>query len=87
MSTRAVPDPVRWRKLYQAAMLESDKSKLPTLLDNAINAVLDRLEDAFIEINGELEELNDALNKLRSRRRDATSFKSGCGSVDQTTAA
>jgi hypothetical protein len=87
MSTRAVPDPVKWRNLYQAAMLESDKSKLPTLLDNAINAVLDRLEDAFIEINGELEELNDALNKLRSRRRDATSFKSGCGSVDQATAA
>ena len=87
MTTRAVPEPVGWRELYQAAMLESDRSKLPTVLDDAINAILDRLDDAFIEISGELEELNDALNKLRSRRREVTSFKSGRASSDQPAAA
>ena len=87
MTTRAVPDPMRWRELYHAAMLESDWSTLPALLDDAINALLDRLEDASIEVSGELEELNDALNRLRSRRSEVNSFNSGRASSEKPKAA
>jgi hypothetical protein len=41
MTSDVIPKPLRWKKLYLTAMLESDWTKLPVLLDDAINAVLD----------------------------------------------
>jgi hypothetical protein len=67
-------------------MLESDQIKLPPLLDDAINAVLDQTEETIIY--GELEELNDALNRLRSRRKAVTRGKGGrTGNSDEPKAA
>ena len=76
---------LRWRELYRASMMESDRIKLPPLLDAAINAVLDEIEDAFA--NGELEELNKALNILRSRRKEVSACKSERTSCDKPRAA
>src|SRR5215472_11792895 len=35
----------RWKALYNVAIEESNTTKLPRLLDNAIDAVLSRIED------------------------------------------
>ena len=75
MTPAGNPRLVSWRELYQAAMLEPDWNKLPALIDDAINAVLDNIEDAPLESDFELDELNDALNRLRSRRKEVTSWK------------
>jgi hypothetical protein len=66
---------VRWRELYRVAMLEQDGNKLVSLLADATNAVLDRIEETVIE--SELEELNVVLNSLRSRRKGVTGWKYG----------
>jgi hypothetical protein len=86
MTTESIPGPLRWKELYHVAMLESDSTKLPSLLDDAINAVLDQIEETLT--HGELEELNHALNGLRSRRKEVSCPKSGrVHSPDQTKAA
>jgi predicted house-cleaning noncanonical NTP pyrophosphatase (MazG superfamily) len=86
MTAQGIPRPLRWMGLYHVVMLESDSTKLSPLLDEAINAVLDEIEETLTD--GELEELNDALNGLRSRRREVKYSKSGrLGSPDQTKAA
>ena len=69
MMTEGISRPLRWKELCQAAMLESDWTKLPPLLEDAINAVLDQIE--ITVTGGELEELNSVLNGLRSRRRES----------------
>jgi hypothetical protein len=56
-----------WKELYLVAMLEPDSNKSPSLLDDAINAVLDQIEETCS--HRELEELNNALNGLRSHRK------------------
>lgn len=86
MTTKGISRPLRWRELYHVAMLESDCTKLPSLLDDAINAVLDQIEETLTY--RELEELNDALNGLRSRRIEVNCSKRGRGhSPTQTKAA
>jgi hypothetical protein len=86
MTTEGIPRPLRWKGLYHVAMLESDRTKLPSLLDDAVNAVLDQIEETLT--HGELEELNTALNGLRSRRKEANSLKRGRDhSPNQTTTA
>ena len=75
MTTKGISRPLRWRELYHVAMLESDCTKLPSLLDDAINAVLDQIEETLTY--RELEELNDALNGLRSRRIEVNCSKRG----------
>jgi len=75
MTTKGIPRPLSWRKLYHVAMLESDQTKLPPLLDDAINAVLDQIGETITY--GELEELNNALNCLRSRLKAVTCGRSG----------
>lgn len=75
----------RWRELYGATMMESDRTKLPPLLDVAINAVLDEIEGTFAD--GELEELNEALHILRSRRKEVGSCKSERSSCEKPRAA
>ena len=86
MTTKGIPRPLSWRKLYHVAMLESDQTKLPPLLDDAISAVLDQIEETITY--GELKELNNALNCLRSRRRAVTRGRSGrTGHSDEPKAA
>jgi hypothetical protein len=78
--------PPRWTGLYHVAMQESDRNKLSALLDYAINAVLDQIEEALT--HNELEELNNALNGLRSRRKEVSCSNRGqADSPDQTKAA
>ena len=87
MTTEGIPRPLSWRELfYHVAMLESDETNLPLLLDDAINAVLDEIEETITY--GELEELNNALNGLRSRRKAVTYAWSGrTGNSDEPKAA
>jgi hypothetical protein len=86
MTSKAFRGPLIWSELYHVAMLESDQTKLPLLLDDAINAVLDQIEETISY--GELEELNNALNRLRSRRKTVTRGKSGrTGNTDEPKAA
>jgi hypothetical protein len=86
MTTKGIPRPLSWRELYHVAMLESDQTKLPPLLDDAISAVLDQIEGTITY--GELDELNNALNCLRSRRRAVTRGRSGrTGNSDEPKAA
>lgn len=86
MITEGIPLSLRWKELYHTVILESDCTKLPPLIEDAINAVLDQIE--ITGAGGELEELNNALNGLRSRRRECSGSKHGrVGSPDQTKAA
>ena len=73
MTIEAIPRPLPWKELYHVAMLESDSNKSPSLLDDVINAVLDEIEETCT--HRELEELNNALNGLRSRRKQVRSSK------------
>ena len=75
MTIEGIPRPLRWKALYHVATLQSHCTKSPPLLDDAINAVLDQIEETFIQ--GELEELNNALNELRSRRKEVNRSQSG----------
>ena len=86
MTAEGILQPPRWKELFHVAMLELDSTKLPSLLDDAINSVLDQIEETRTHL--ELEELNNALNGLRSRRQVVSSLKSGrVPSPDQTKAA
>jgi hypothetical protein len=75
MTSEGVLRPQSWKKLYEVAMLESDWTELSPQLDEAIKEVLDQIEETLT--HDELEELNNALNCLRSRRKTVTSWKSG----------
>jgi hypothetical protein len=77
MNSEGVSRLPRWKELYHVAILECDWTKLPPLLEEAINAVLDQIDETLTD--GELEELNNALNGLRSRRREVYCF----GRVDR----
>lgn len=75
MTTEGIPRPLRWKGLYHVAMLHSHYTKSPSLFDDAINAVLDEIEETFTQ--GELEELNNALNEMRSRRKAVNRSQTG----------
>jgi len=77
----------KWTKLYQEAMAESNPNKLPWLIDDAIEAVLDQIEDTFTRPNSQHSDLTIALNELRSRRREIDSFKSRTGDQSKPKAA
>ena len=63
--------PPDWKDLYQLAVLELDPTKLPQRIEDARNAVLDRLEDSLsMRDYDEHQELNDALNGLRVLRKE-----------------
>jgi hypothetical protein len=64
----------KWTKLYHDAMAESNATK-PWLLDDAIDAVLDQIEDTFTRPNNQQGDLTRALNELRSRRREVHSLE------------
>jgi len=75
MTMEGTPRSLMWKERYLAAMLESDQTKLPPLLDDAINAVLDQIEETVSY--DALEELNNALNILRARRKVVTCSGTG----------
>ncbi len=71
MTTNATPRALPWKHLYQQAMLETDPAKLHSLIAEANNAILDRLEQGDVStLQDELPLLNDALNGLRMLRRE-----------------
>lgn len=84
MTSESIPQLLTWESLYHIAMLEPDSARLPSLLEDAIHAVLDQIEETWSQ--REMEELNNALNALRLRRREVSCLKSGCTS-NQTRAA
>jgi hypothetical protein len=73
MTTEKIGKSAKWRRLYYATKMENNSAKLSHLVDDAINAVLDQIER--VRIQRELDELNEALNVLRSRRREASQPK------------
>ena len=63
----------KWLEPYHEAMTESNPISLPLLLDNAIDAVLDQIEDTFTRPSGQLRDLTKTLNDVRSRRKEVES--------------
>ncbi|HZQ94439.1 MAG TPA: hypothetical protein VFA67_05470 [Candidatus Sulfotelmatobacter sp.] len=61
----------RWHSLYQAALFETDREKIPERIDAAERAILDRVRELFAVKNDHIEEdqiLDDALYALRALR-------------------
>ena len=55
-----------WKPLYDAALLETDGSKLPERISVARNAILDRIEQTLRNPSpAEHRVMNDALRNLR----------------------
>ena len=55
-----------WKPLYEAALLETDLSKLPGRIIMARNAILDRIEEGLTNpLPSEHRAMNDALRNLR----------------------
>jgi hypothetical protein len=60
-----------WHSLYQAALFESDREKIPARIDAAEKAILDRVKQLFVIKSDHIEEdqvLDDALYALRALR-------------------
>jgi hypothetical protein len=60
-----------WHTLYQAALFENDREKIPSRIDAAEKAILDRVKQLFVLTSDHIEEdqvLDDALYALRALR-------------------
>lgn len=60
-----------WHSLYQAALFESDREKIPARIDAAERAILERVKHLFALKSDHIEEdqvLDDALYALRALR-------------------
>lgn len=58
-----------WKDLYVAALLEGDEQKIPSLIDNAERAIVDRARELFQAQGDHIQEqegLNDALYALHA---------------------
>jgi hypothetical protein len=63
-----------WRPLYEAALLETDVTKLPQRITAARSAILDRIEESFTHsLLGEHRAMDDALRSLRRLAQLTTS--------------
>jgi hypothetical protein len=63
-----------WKPLYQAAVLETDITKLPERITTARSAILDRIEESFTHsLPGEQRAMDDALRNLRRLAQLTTS--------------
>jgi hypothetical protein len=59
-------NPSDWKPLYEAALLETDSSKLPQRITLARTAILDRIEESLAHpIPGEHRAMDEALRHLR----------------------
>ena len=55
-----------WKPLYETALLETDRSKLPERITVARSAILDRIEETFVHsLPGEQRAMDEALRNLR----------------------
>ena len=80
-------NPDNWRALFQAAVLELDRQNLPTRIQEAKSAIMDRAEELMQAKSSETERmvLLDALNTLRDlssmlnreRQTDVPHLKTG----------
>jgi hypothetical protein len=76
MSTESTPSPPKWRELYRAAMMELDPLKLPQRIDDARNAIMDRMEDTRTKPSyPEYQQLDDAFNGLRTLQQESDRFQ------------
>ena len=60
------PSQPEWKPLYEAALFETDETKVPERIARARSAILDRIEDTLKKsIGGEHRAIDDALRQLR----------------------
>jgi uncharacterized protein YktB (UPF0637 family) len=60
-----------WHSLYQAALFETDRNKVPGLIEEAEKAILARIKELFVSSADHIEEdvvLDDALYALQALR-------------------
>lgn len=70
MRTDRIPDS-NWKELYTRAMLETDQAKTPQHIDDARNAIFDRIEDLLTKpTSPEHTSLKDALRFLQILQND-----------------
>ena len=63
-----------WKPLYEAALLETDLTKLPERITTARSAILDRIEESFTHsLPGEHRAMDVALTNLRRLAQLTTS--------------
>jgi hypothetical protein len=65
------PKPTAWHVLYQAALFETDRHKVPQRIAEAEKAILDRVQEPFAVTADHIDEdviLDDALYALRALR-------------------
>ena len=70
VSASTQPTPA-WHALYQAALFETDRSKIPERIDLAEKAILDRVHELFVTNRDHIDEdlvLDDALYALHALR-------------------
>ena len=70
-SHQALPPHLAWHPLYQAALFETDRTKIPERIAEAENAILERVKELFVVKTDHIEEdqvLDDALYALRALR-------------------
>jgi hypothetical protein len=70
-SQKALSPELAWHVLYQAALFETDRSKVPERISEAERAILTRIKELFAVTNDHIEEdlvLDDALYALRALR-------------------
>ena len=61
------PDNRDWKPLYEAALSETDLTKLPERIITARSAILDRIEETFVHsLPGEQRAMDEALRNLRT---------------------
>ena len=63
--------PPAWHALYQAALFETDRAKIPERIDLAEKAILDRVHELFVTNRDHIDEdlvLDDALYALNALR-------------------
>lgn len=63
--------PLAWHVLYQAALFENDRDKIPQRIADAEKAILSRIRELFAAPTDHIEEdvvLDDALYALRALR-------------------
>lgn len=68
---KALPSHLAWHSVYQAALFETDRTKIPDRIAEAEKAILERVTELFAIKTDHLEEdqvLDDALYALRALR-------------------
>lgn len=69
MATGQLSKTSRWKDLYVAALLEGDEKKIPSRIEDAENAIVDRARELFAGQGDPIQEqegLDDALYALHA---------------------